>query len=98
MMTTKLSYPKSIMEFQKTFQLFIGTQADNMFDASKKGRCHGYSMRGEANPASRLTNQIIIDARARYQQGESFHSLSRRYCIDRKTITHAIKGISWSYV
>lgn len=78
--------------------LLAGTIRTNNTDKANKGRAVGPSLKGQVNPASKLTDTLVIQARARYSEGESFHSLARTYNVDRKTITQAVRGESWGHI
>src|SRR5262245_15589455 len=78
--------------------LFVGTQTDNMADAARKGRIPGTSSPGSTNPTAKLTEAIVIEARLLNAAGVSFRELARRFAVNRKTITQAIRGERWSHV
>jgi hypothetical protein len=78
--------------------LFLGTQADNMADAAAKGRVRGKVSPGESNGQAKLTEQKVREARFLHDAGMSFHELARRYEVNRKTITQAVRGEHWAHV
>lgn len=53
---------------------------------------------GSEKPNSKLTEQIVADARRRHASGESLRGLARKYGVDKRTIGDAIKGITWAHV
>jgi hypothetical protein len=78
--------------------LFGGTQAQNMADAAPKGRARNGTLPGQLNHQAKLTDELVREARRLNAAGVSLHQLARRYAVDRKTITQAIRGGSWSHV
>ena len=75
--------------------LFLGTKADNMEDATSKGRM----AHGEANGNSKLTEEDVREARQAYAEGGiSFESLRRRFGVSDVAIREAILGITWRHV
>lgn len=76
--------------------LRLGTQADNNADKTLKGRSRGAP--GVSHPLSKLTDDIVREARARAANGESILSLSREFGVDRKTIRCAVRGTAWKHV
>lgn len=64
--------------------LFIGNQADNMADASRKGRV----AKGELNGRSKLTNAQIISIREEYAQG----NIRRMELADKYNTTYSNIG------
>lgn len=75
--------------------LFLGTQRDNMRDASIKGRVRGKVSPGEQNGQAKLTSKSVIEARKLHLSGWSFHRLAKHFSVNRKTITEAVKGVRW---
>lgn len=78
--------------------LFLGDQADNMRDASDKGRVRTTPTKGEAQPNHRLTEEVVRTARALHAEGVAIRELARRYGVHSKTMRQAIKGERWSHV
>lgn len=72
--------------------LFLGTQADNMRDASQKGRMHP----GELTIGARLTAGQAVEIRRRYAAGGVFQrELGREYGVSRNTIAALTQGRTW---
>lgn len=75
--------------------LFLGSQADNMIDKQKKGRCRNTDSRGERNNAAILTEKQVLDIRA---DSRILREIAEDYGVATSTI-HAIrKGVNWSHV
>lgn len=81
--------------------LFLGTQKDNMQDASRKRRCpmhmHPEShVRGEANPQSKLNAEVVAQIRAEYVKGVNSPQLAARFGVSRDHVTEIAKGKWWA--
>lgn len=74
--------------------IFLGTRADNMRDAARKGR----TVRGERATNSVLTDGIVIEARQRFEAGEEIASLAAGFGVKRKTLWAAIRGDTWRHL
>lgn len=70
--------------------LFIGTQADNMQDASHKGRSRGPTTRGADHPRSRFTAAEVAEIRRLADDGMPRAEIRRRFDAPRSTIDHII--------
>lgn len=84
--------------------LFVGTQADNMADASKKKRFP--DRHGTNNSRSKLTEEQVQEIQEKYsaillsrfkgQKGGISHtSVANLYNVDRSTILKIVRGISY---
>lgn len=71
--------------------LFVGTQKDNCVDAMRKGR----NARGVTHGRSKLTPEIVTEARLLHSYGASIRGLARRFMVAKKTMTDAINGTHW---
>lgn len=79
--------------------LIGGTQADNIADATRKGRMRGKSaQRGEDNDSAVLTDSIVLEARRRYRLGESANQLAAAFNAPLGTIQGALGGTTWSHL
>jgi len=74
--------------------LFIGKSSDNMKDASEKRRIN----HGEDRPQSKLTEEIVREARKLRQQGMGWLKLAARYDVAQNCIRSAVMGETWSHV
>lgn len=75
--------------------LFLGTQAENLKDASRKGRMN--KPRGQDSWAAKLTNEDVLTIRA--LQGKiSAIELGKRFHCDRSHIHRIQKRIYWKYI
>jgi hypothetical protein len=77
-----------------------GTQADNMADASAKGRLAGKRVpRGENHYATRLTDSDVRQIRRRYAAGQiSQRALAAEYQVSQRTIGAIALRQTWTHV
>lgn len=66
--------------------LFLGTHADNMLDAAKKGRL------------SKLTMENVKEIVILVRDGNSLSSVARKFKISPGAIYHIVNGQTWSHV
>jgi hypothetical protein len=92
--------------------LFLGTEADNSADCSRKGRHHPQTgafhgskthperwPRGERVGGSKLTAEQVRDIRALYAAGGvTQQMLGDRFGVKRETIGYIIRGDNWLHV
>lgn len=80
--------------------LFLGTNSQNQQDSIRKGRrpIQYYGPKGEKHFASKLTDQIVRDARRRNECGESGMKLANEYGVCFQTIYYAISRKTWRHV
>ena len=86
--------------------LFLGTQADNMRDAYRKGRitlpanrADTQFQKGERHPGSKLTDNVVLDIRQIYQGGSvTYRDLSKYYDVDRSLIYQIVKRKKWTHI
>jgi hypothetical protein len=79
--------------------LRLGTHAENMADMKAKGRGAGLSRPGEANPQSKLTDEIVRQIRLSYAAGGvSIRELSLRHGVARSLIFRIIHRQAWQHV
>ena len=77
--------------------LFVGTQSDNITDASRKGRLKIH--RGENAKSSKLTKNQVIEIRHRYAQGNiSQAQLAKDYPVGRSLIGLIIQRKRWAHI
>ena len=74
--------------------IFLGTRADNMRDASQKGR----TARGENAAGAVLTNSIVLESRERFAAGEPISSIASDFGVKHKTLWAAIRGDTWGHL
>lgn len=78
--------------------LFLGTQADNMNDMSRKGRSYrGVRVRmfGADNPASRLTAEKAFDIRWRVASGFDRHKVAEEFNTSYSNINRIVRNELW---
>jgi HNH endonuclease len=77
--------------------LFLGTQGENIDDMHAKGRASGGSMKGERNPASKLTERQVAEIRALYVPRKITHrQLARDYGVSATAIQEVISRKKWA--
>jgi hypothetical protein len=79
--------------------LFLGTQADNLADMTRKGRrVQGRTYRGAANSQARLTDaeaQAVIDQVA---AGRSMTAVANDNSISRTAVRFIVTGRNWPHL
>ena len=77
--------------------LFLGTPADNAADRDRKGRHH--SLKGEANPLAKLTDNDVRAIRQEYAKKKtSQFVLADRYGVNQAAISAVLCGRTWTHV
>ena len=64
--------------------------ADNPF--------YGKKFVGDDNPFSKLTVEIVIEAKKLHQEGMTFVQLSKMFNVSESAISRAVRGITWGHV
>jgi len=88
--------------------LFLGTQKENMRDASIKGRIRSGGdhhartnpesvPRGEKNGQTKLKNKDIDEIKTLYALGESQRSIARRFSIRQGSVSRIVTGKRWAH-
>lgn len=76
--------------------LFMGTNGDNMMDASRKGRLN--APRGENHAGSKLKNEDVFEIRRLRNQGLSYSELGRKFNCSDVNIKNIIVGKKWKHI
>lgn len=74
--------------------MFLGTVADNMQDAARKGRME----RGSARHSSKLTEEKVREIRRRAIAGEMNVTLAREFGVTPTLIGQIVKRTAWSWL
>lgn len=69
------------------------TSKQNMVDRER----HGRTRRGDRHANAKLTAAKVMEARRRHSAGESCYALAKEFGVHRKTLRHAIMGITWNF-
>ena len=78
--------------------LFLGTHADNMADASAKGRTNRSGMPGSKNGRAKLTEDDVRNIMSKLNSGVSCTDLARYHKVSKYTISHIACGHTWTHV
>lgn len=78
--------------------LFAGTTSQNIQDMVSKGRCGDTSNPGESHPNSVLTNDKVIEMRAKFANGISPKSLGVHYGISTTHAWRIVTRKSWTHI
>jgi hypothetical protein len=89
--------------------LFLGTNSENLMDASRKGRIasgdrnglrvHPESaLKGEANGFARLTLAAVLAIRAERLAGRPYHKIASRYGISTSQVFNVCQRKQWRHV
>jgi len=70
------------------YHLFLGTRADNMADAAKKGRM-----------AQKLTKEDVLDIRKWFAEGDwTQRDLADAFDVDKSTISAILRRKKWKHI
>lgn len=75
--------------------LFIGTVADNVHDAMRKGRLNNA---GEKNGMAKLTPEKVRKIKYMLSNGETGKSISRKFGISFVTVSNIKTGARWPHI
>lgn len=78
--------------------LSVGTQAENLADAWRKGRLRGSVGRGEQHQQARLTVGDVLVIRRLAAEGFSQRDIARQYGVHQSAISRVISGKRWGHV
>lgn len=78
--------------------LFLGTLADNNADMRQKGHSSGGSLPGIRNPTHKLSDEAILDIRARYAAGEYQINIAAAYGVHQTLISAIVRRVRWKHV
>ena len=89
--------------------LFLGTNRDNILDASRKGRLAtgdrngsrlhpDLLLRGADNPAAKLTAVDVKRIRRMNHDGYSQSELARAYAVSQSNISLIVRRLKWAHV
>lgn len=79
--------------------LFLGTQADNVTDSTKKGRSRvGVGVLGEAHPRARITEAQVRWIRELRRAGLGHRRIGRITAIPSTNVWSVLSGRTWSHV
>ena len=74
--------------------LFLGTNADNLRDASLKGRMHN----GERDRVAKLTTGAVVEIRKLCASGVSQSKAARLYKVGPHAVSNIMTGKTWRHV
>lgn len=78
--------------------LFLGSQADNVYDMVAKKRHLAFPRAGEANVKAKLTDAQVIEIRRAFAAGETTLSLAERFNIFRSSIYKIVRNKTWKHI
>jgi hypothetical protein len=74
--------------------LFLGTRADNMADAKRKGR----TTAGEKHGRAKICDAVVREIRSLRKQGQTFQGIADRFSVSTATVSNILTGKSWGHV
>lgn len=82
--------------------LFLGTPADNIADAAKKGRMRNggieLACRGEKHGNSRLTETQVLEILDLRNRGYSYQEIANHYGLLSQSIGEICRGETWAHI
>jgi hypothetical protein len=78
--------------------LFLGTDGDNMRDASRKGRMVIPHPQGTAHTLAKLNDDAVREIRRRVADGETQRAVASRFDIPQAAVWRIIHRKSWAHV
>lgn len=74
--------------------LFLGDDNDNVQDKIRKGR----DLRGSRHQNSKLTEEIVREARRLYKSGMEIKAIAKKFGVCDSTMHPVVKGTAWVHV
>jgi hypothetical protein len=83
--------------------LWLGTNRDNMLDASAKSRCGpqkypGLYPTGEGHANSKLTAEKVLEMRRLFSDGHDHASLSEKFGVTKANVGYIVRGKAWKHL
>ena len=79
--------------------LFLGTNADNVKDKVKKGRCHTYNNEGEKNGMAKLSAETVRNIRRMYATGNyRQRDIMKMFGIGRHHVYQIVHNKLWKSI
>jgi len=76
--------------------LFLGTQRDNIQDASRKGRVNKtIKLRGEEHPNAKITSALVVSIRRRFALGERQFEIAKDLEMSNDWINRIVRNRTW---
>ena len=76
------------------YHLFLGTNADNLGDAARKGRM----LRGEQDGNSKLTEEEVLEIRKMYAEGYTQQELADEFGVSVSQINNIVNRKNWAWL
>jgi hypothetical protein len=76
--------------------LSLGDQKENMLQMFQRGRSN--KVKGEDQGLSKLTEDKVLQIRARWEAGESQSALGREYGVSKTAIRFVVRRYTWKHV
>lgn len=74
--------------------MFLGTQADNLQDAARKGTM----LKGERNPGAKLDRDQVIQIRTLRLQGTPYYKIAKMFGVHTITVFDICRGNIWGWI
>lgn len=71
------------------------TRKENILHSYRSGKNNN---RGENNPHSNLTRELVIEMRKLYKNGMTINEMAKKNDKPWNTVSNAVKGITWSHI
>lgn len=82
--------------------LFLGTKGDNIRDMDRKGRrrspTHKPNCRGETHPVAKLTEDAVLDMRARHLHGHRIVDMAQEHGVHPVTVFDVVHHRTWRHI
>ena len=80
------------------YHLYIGTQADNIQDASERDRMDTSGCSGETNGRTQLTKEDVREIRKAYDRGTLQTRLAEEYDVTQTAISNIVNHNTWTHI
>ena len=78
--------------------LYLGDNEQNMADASERGSLGKGRSPGESNAKSKLTEQEVLEIRAKYEDGATQAELAEEYDVSRPNVGKIVRREAWTHL
>lgn len=78
--------------------LWLGTNADNIADRTRKGRTKHPVQKGEKHSQSKLTKNQVLEIRLDWKKGTKARAIAKKYKISEGYVYDIVKLKSWQHI